>query len=448
MAADNNLFRLAPTLTRCFICVMICVGGWMQETGAADFTYSLGYRAEYSDNIYRIPDEREGQSDLINSILAGFTYLENTSTFNARILGSITYEDYYNKTFENRTNNWLDAYAEFFFVPQVVSWVAADGFRKVQVDPLQPDTPTNRQDSNVFVTGPNVYLRFGPVDTLTIEARYGRSWVEDVDIDSERDFFATRWAHRLSARSTLSLNYEFLDVDYENSTLNTDFLRHNFFIRANVHSARNIYTLDLGRTRIEPDGDEPISNWLVRLDSTWQASSISSVGIHYGREYSDTASDLIPTGVIEQIASGGIIPPLGTDVVTGELYYTERVELIYARRGNTFPWSARLFNRRIDYETSPDDRQEKGSLIDVRYVYSNTLTFQVSSSYTVLEYEQPVRDDRDAIMAVALIYRAGPNLTAGLDLRRYVRKSTDSSQEYTDDRLAITINYATRPAAH
>jgi hypothetical protein len=134
--------------------------------------------------------------------------------------------------------------------------------------------------------------------------------------------------------------------------------------------------------------------------------------------------------------------------VSGELYYTERVELIYARRGNTFPWSARVFNRRIDYETSPDDRQEKGSLIDVGYVYSNTLTFQVSSSYTVLEYEQPARDDRDAIMAVALIYRAGPSLTAGLDLRRYLRKSTDSSQEYTDDRLAITINYATRPAAH
>jgi hypothetical protein len=134
--------------------------------------------------------------------------------------------------------------------------------------------------------------------------------------------------------------------------------------------------------------------------------------------------------------------------VTGELYYTERVELIYTRRGHTFPWSARLFNRRIDYDTSPDDRQEKGSLIDVRYLYSNTLSFQVSGSYTVLEYEQPVRDDQDAIMGVALIYRAGPNLTAGLSLRRFDRKSTDSSQEYTDDRLAITINYATRSAAH
>jgi hypothetical protein len=448
MAADNNVFRFAPTHTRFFLCSLICFGGWAQDTGAASFTYSLGYRAEYSDNIYRLPDEQEVQSDLINTVLVGFTYLENTSTFNARILGNFIYEDYYNKTFENQTNNWLDAYGEYFFVPQVVSWVAADGFRKVQIDPLEPDTPTNRQDSNVFVTGPNVYLRFGPVDTLTIEARYGRAWVENVDIDSERDFIATRWAHRLSERNTLSLNYEFLDVDYENSTLNTDFRRHNFFLRANASSARNVYTLDLGRTRIEPYGDEAISNWLVRLDSTWQASSISSVGVHYGREYSDTASDLIPTGVIEQVGSGGIIPPIGTDIVTGELYYTEEVEFFYTRRGNTFPWSARLFNRRIDYDTSPEDRQEKGSLVDARYVFSSTLSYQASASYTVLEYDQLGREDRDAIMGVALIYRAGPNLTAGLSLRRFVRKSTDSTAEYTDDRPAITINYATRPAAH
>jgi hypothetical protein len=448
MAADNNVFRFAPTHTRFFLCSLICFGGWAQDTGAASFTYSLGYRAEYSDNIYRLPDEQEVQSDLINTVLVGFTYLENTSTFNARILGNFTYEDYYNKTFENHTNNWLDAYGEYFFVPQVVSWVVADGYRKVQIDPLQPDTPTNRQDSNVFVTGPDIHLRFGPVDTLTLEGRYGRAWVENVDIDSERDFFAARWAHRLSARNTLSLNYEFLDVDYENSTLNTDFIKHNFFLRAVANSARNVYTLDLGRTRIEPDGGEPISNWLVRLDSTWQASSISTVGVHYGREYSDTAAQLMPTGAADQTTSGGIVPPLGTDIVTGELFYTELVELLYTRRGNTFPWSARLFNRRIDYEFSPDDRQEKGSLIDVRYLYSNTLSFQVSASYTVLEYEQPVRDDRDAIMGVALIYRAGSNLTAALNLRRFNRTSTDLNQEYTDDRLAFTITYATRPASH
>ena len=142
------------------------------------------------------------------------------------------------------------------------------------------------------------------------------------------------------------------------------------------------------------------------------------------------------------------MPPLGADIVTSELFYTEQVELFYTRRGNTFPWSARLFNRRIDYDTSPNDRQEKGTLVDVRYVHSNTLSYQVSSRYTVLEYDQLFRDDRDADMGVALIYRAGPSLTAGLDLRRFVRKSTDLSQEYTDDRLAITINYATRPAAH
>jgi len=238
-----------------------------------------------------------------------------------------------------------------------------------------------------------------------------------VEIDNDRDSFATRWAHRVSARSTLSLNYEYLDVDYENSILNTDFRRHNLFVRADVRSARNQYTFDLGRTKVDLESGEPSSNWLVRLASTWQASSISSVGLFYGREYSDTMTELLPAGVASQATSGGVATPsLGTDIVTGELLYTERTELFYARRGNTFPWVARLFSRNIDYELSPNDREEKGTLVDIRYLYSNALSFQAFSSYTILTYDQLAREDRDAVTGVVLLYRAGPSLTAGLDL--------------------------------
>jgi hypothetical protein len=442
MQAINIAFRSLPALSRHALCLLMCSGVWTQDVGAAALTYNLGFRSEHSDNIFRLPNERERQSEVINAINAGFSYLEKTSTFNASVVGSVVYNDYYRDTFADDTNFTLGAHGELFFVPEVISWVVADSFRKVQIDSLQPDIPTNRQNSNVFATGPNIYLRVGPVDTVTLEGRYGRAWTGNVDIDNDRDSFATRWAHRMSVHSTLSLSYEYLGVDYDNSILNDDFRRQNYFLRANVHAAGSDYTLDLGRTRIDLERGNPTSNWLIRLDSTWQTSSISSVNVLYGRGYSDTGAELLPTEVSSQASMGGAIPRLGADVVTGEPFYTERTDLSYTRRGSTFPWTARLFSRNIDYELSPNDRQEKGSLIDVSYLHSSSLSFQVSSGYTILSFDQPVSEIRDVNTGVGLTYRAGPSLTAGLDLRRFGRKSTDSSREYTDNRIAFTITYS------
>jgi len=129
MASDSNAFRSALIRSGCVFSVLICCG-WTQEIGAVGFTYYLGYRAEHSDNVFRIPDERAGQSEVINSINAGFTFLEDSSTFIARVVGSAVYQDYYRETFENQKNLTLDARGEYFFVPRVLSWVAVDGFRK------------------------------------------------------------------------------------------------------------------------------------------------------------------------------------------------------------------------------------------------------------------------------------------------------------------------------
>lgn len=426
------------------------------NAGASTLTYNLGYRAEYSDNISRIPNEQAAISDVIHTLTGGFSYIQNTSTFNARVVGSGAHYDYEHGTFDPQTDLALDAYAEMFFVPQVMSWMVGDGFRKVQIDPRVPDVPTNRQNSNVFLTGPNVYLHLGPVDTVTLEARYGRSGIESFNVgsenfnlDSERDFFAARWTHRLSTWSSLALNYEFMDVDYEDSVQNTDFNRHNYFIRSQIRSARNDYTFDVGKSRIELERGAPLSNWLIRLGAARQMSSLSSLNLQYAREYSDTGAQLLPAEATSQPTPGGIQAPLGTDIVSRELFYTELTELAYAWRGHTFPWSARLFSRNVDYQLTASNREEKGLMIDGRYLYSNALSFLAFSSYIVTSYNdpglpEPIREDRDAIAGVGLLYRLSPGLTAGIDLRRYLRKSSDDSQEYTDDRITATITYGSR----
>lgn len=447
MQANHNVTRITSLKVRALTLLMCSSSAGLPNAAASTFTYNLGYRADYSTNIYRVPDDQKARRDLINTLTGGFTYLQNTSTFNTRVAGSVAYFDYYRDSFDAQNNITLDAYGELFFVPQVLSWVAADGFRKVQIDPRQADLPTNRQNSNVFLTGPNIYMHLGPVDTLTLEARYGRSGIESFDVDSERDFLAARWLHRLSAWSTLMLNYEFMDVDYENSVLNTDFIRHNYFLRGNIRSARNDFTFDVGKTRINLARGAPIDNLLFRLAATRQLNSVSSLGIHYGREYSDTGMQLLPSAATSQPTPGGIQAPLGTDIVTNELFYTEQTELFYSWRGNTFPWTARVFSRNIDYELSPSSREEKGWSVDARYVLTNALSLVATSGYVYTNYNDRVSEIWDSITGAGVLYRLSRSLSAGIDVRRYGRTSTVSTQEYTDDRISATLTYSAQSAA-
>lgn len=446
MQAIHNVTRITPLKVR-VLTLLICSSAGLQNAAASTLAYHLGYRAEYSTNIYRIPNEQEATWDLINTLTGGFTYFQNTSTFNARVAASASYFDYYRDSFGAQNDLTLDAYGELFFVPQVLSWIAADGFRKVQLDPRQADLPTNRQNSNVFLTGPNVYLHLGPVDTLTMEARYGRSGIENFEVDSERDFFSARWLHRLSTWSTATFNYEFMDVDYENSALNTDFVRHNYFLRGNIRSARNDLLFDLGKTRINLARGEPIDNLLIRLAATRQLNSVSSLGIHYSREYSDTGMQLLPAEATSQPTPSGVQTPLGTDIVSHELFYNEQTELIYSWRGNTFPWTARVFSRNIEYELSPSSREEKGWLVEAQYILSNDLSLVASSSHIYTNYNDPVSETWDSITGAGLIYRLSRSLTAGIDVRRYGRASTVSTQEYTDDRISATLTYNVQSAA-
>lgn len=455
MQAFHRVPQYVSDLIVRFLALLTCLLAWMQNADASTFAYSLGYRAEYSDNISRVSEE--AQRDVIYTLNGGFSYLQNTSIFKARVAANVAYYDYYYQTFDPQTNLRLDAYGELFFVPQVLSWMAADGFRKVQIDPRLPNVPTNQQNSNVFLTGPNVYLHLGPVDTVTLEARYGRAGLESFivenetfNIDSERDFFATRWLHRLSTWSSLGLNYEFMDVDYEDSGptgQNADYQRHNYFLRTRIRSARNDYTADVGKSRIEFEQGLPISNSFIRLAASRQINSLSSLSLQYAREYSDTGAQLLPAEATSQPTPGGVLAPIGTDIVASELFYSEQTNVSYAWRGNTLPWSARLFSRNVDYLVTGEDREEVGSLIDVRYVYSNSLSFLAFSRYTITSYTNPTREDTDVITSVGLLYRLGRSLTAGLDLRRYVRivNPTNPDQEYTDNRVGATITYSYQP---
>lgn len=448
MRQVHAVTKSPPLQATLALTAFVGTGCFSAATQAATFDYALWYRAEYSDNITRITDEREGLSELINSVGGQFTFSEFTNSIRAFIQAGATYSNYYHQVYDNQTDITLDAFGEGYLLGQTLSWVAADGFRRLQVDPQQPNTPNNRQNSNAWATGPNVYLRFGPVDTLVLEARYGRAWVETLELDNDRYSGATRWQHRTSDRTTWSLNYELLNVDFVNDVLNTDMQLHNYFIRADVRDSRTQFTVDVGRVHLDRENAEPIHDWLGRLTYSLRSGLNEVTGVQYRREYADTGGVLIPTTAVEPGTPGAAaagIPLIGVDIVSREPYYLGQVDLYHIRGGGMFPMAFRGFYRTIDYPVLAEDRTEKGAAIDLHYVFSPTLSIQGVAIYEILEFEQAVREDRESTLGASFIYRISPILQLSADYRRFGRDSTAPDGGYRENRYGLTLTYGSRP---
>jgi hypothetical protein len=486
MGGDDAIQRTmcSPAVRLVLLIAVLC---WADRAIAAQLNFGAGYRAEYSDNLNRASSDRGDLTDLTHILNGQFSFLENTNTIVARLNGSLESRRYQDDTFDPQTYYRLDAYGELFIWDRTFSWVAADGYRTLQVDPLLPDTPVNRTDSNVWATGPNFYLRLSPVDTAVFEGRYGRTWVENQSVDNSRVSYATRWVHRHSSLNTSSLNFEKLGIDYRNinetleipyEVVNTDITRYNTYYQFAHRNLRTQISLDLGRTRIERARLDPVNDWLTRLSMSALLGTISSLTFQYRREFTDIGAELLPASPALPLPGMNTVQPtLGMDVLSGEPYYLSQASLHFSRLNSLFPFGLSVYSRKIYYSDLYADRQERGLSSTIGYHYSRSVTFQFSGAYNVLGYDDVVEYDRnnDGVIdhldswfdriddernvGLALIYRMTPHLTLSLDARRYkrtikpvygVNSPTISleDQHYTEDRIGISVQYVSRPSGY
>jgi hypothetical protein len=444
----------------CWIIFVVVAGFSTKPVGAAQLDLGAGYRVERSDNITRVHDPALRISDVTNSVIAQMLLTENSGTIVARIAANASYDHYLHESFENQTSSTLDAYGEGYLVERLFSWVVADGFRQLLVDPLESNTPTNRTNSNAWETGPNLYFRFGAVDTLKLEARYGRTRIDDPELNYQRNSYASRWLHRASPRTVFSLNYEWLNLNYDLidasygvSEPYPDINRHRAYLRFDYREAGSIMNANIGWTHIEQQGGQAEGLPLYQLSVTRQTGTSSSYGIRFRSEYSDVGGELlpaVPAGEPSADAAGIPVPTAGT--VSQGPFALKHFEFFYLQTGVMFPTTLQLFYRDTEYlYESENDREEIGATVSVMYAISPSLSFQILGSYQTAEYFQQVlpatdivRKDHDSHVGAVLTYRLTPRLRAGLEARRYARRSSWEESGYIDDRFALTLTYQTR----
>lgn len=412
-----------------------------QAAHGGELAFGVGYVGEYSDNIRRSPVNP--QSEWTNSAIASAAYRENGPSLDAHLQAQAEYRDYRNDVYLDTPYYYADASLLWKILPQRLNWILVDRYDQTIRDITLSETPDNLVNSNVFTTGPDLFIRLGSVNTLVFGARYGEASYGTGGVDNTRIGLSASWQYAVNRETTSSLNYQGESVEYENEISN--YIRNDVFIRVDTRQARTLFLLDLGYTQIDRDLSGEVDGYLARLTWTQQLTFGSSAGVLLGSEFQDAGSTLLATATSPSATTGTTSAPPTSGDVTNDLFYTKRAEVYYDYTGNSYGLNSRIFFRDIDYEIAQRDRQESGGLLGATYNPSSLLAATLYGSYVDTHYRSFSRDDRESEAGIRFLYRANSSLNITLDGRKTWRYSTDPSREFTESRVLLSLLYSTSP---
>jgi hypothetical protein len=411
---------------------------------AGDLVLGLGYIGEYDSNIRRVPTD--ATSEWTDSLVGGFSYIDATPELSAHVVARFERRNYREDSFPDETRYDVDAAAVWNILPRRFSWIVQDRYAPVVLDVAAPDIPTNRVGANIFNTGPDLFARLNPVDTLALSARYGiATFDEPSGPEHDRYAAAGRWLHAADSTTTFSLNLEGVGVKFADDVANDNFRRGDAFVSADIHPSRSRFTVDLGATRIDRERGSDLDGPLARLTWTRQITVESSAGLTLGAEYSDVGTALLGTLTDPTVPAAPVAPPLTRELLTGEPYYLKHVDAYYAQLGTRF--GVRLFAsaRDLDYDVSTQDVNERSGRVEFAHNPAGTFVTTLFGGVTRAQYPALDRTDQDLAVGLGMTYRMSRTMSAELAATWENRSSTDPAAEYDDRRVFISLIYTSGP---
>lgn len=429
--------------TAVVVSLLVCV--YLTRAAYADtYAFGAGYFGEHSDNIRRAPTNTE--AEWINSLTAGVAYQKTGSVLDANLLAQVEYRDYWRDTYEDGPLYFADTSLLWRIAPERLHWFLTDRFSQITRDVTRPDTPDNRINANVLSTGPDGYIRFGQINTLVLGVRYGNTIDSDGVLDSTRYSGFARWLYAASTDTSYSLNYEIMQIGYDNLVTDENLLRQDAFARMDRRKGLSTFQLDLGATLLNRESTGDTTGLLARLTSIQQLTTISSLGLLLASEYLDAGAVLLSTTTSSVSESGVPTTTIATGGVTNDFFYTRRIAVYYKRDDDIYRLDARAFYRDLDYEVSPQDRREAGGRLEGVYNLFSMLETSAYGSLVYIRYLSNPREDYENEVGIRFLYRMNSYLSTALEGRRTWRYSTDAFAEYTDNRFMISLTYSSGPS--
>jgi len=256
-----------------------------------EYGFTAGYG--HSDNVFRVSDD-EIASDILTAGVE-LDWQEDRTRINADVRADLDFNHYLNvdENFDvdNQVTGNASGHVTLGIVPEHFTWLIEDSFGQTQQDPLVPATPQTLESINYLTTGPDFTLLLGSTSLLRFSGRYSLSTYELSPFDSSRAGGGIAFVRNTSDRSTLSLNVDTDDVDYDDPA-SIDFLRNSASFTYTLDAARTNINAQVGYTKMDIDDGSENTGPLLDIEVRRKISNSSSLNFRLGTQLSDSAEAL------------------------------------------------------------------------------------------------------------------------------------------------------------
>lgn len=431
-------------LRRALICGLVCAS--LASSVAAQrasptvraehLQYELRAGLMYTDNRSRRADAAVDDWLLLPELT--FSFLRSNERWRAQGSGELGAEISLQGVAGDRVRARLGTRFDWLLLPHRLHWRFEDHADVDSIDPLAPDAPDNRQQINLFETGPVLTLGAAGPWRAQLQATWGRGDASDSPaFDHDRLGLAAWLALRDPVR-TWEAGLESVQVEFDQ--LATDYRRHDLLLRFDNQLPRSGLQVSAGRTWIDLEGAPSRGHPLLRAEYRWTPRQDSELRATLVREMSDAGRDLL--GALERDPAWLRLSRRGT--LGPDPYRLRSFELQGRQHWLRSVLTVVLFGRDYRY-LDPGlalDRDSDGAHASWRRALSPTLALEARAGYERFDFSRLDRHDRDRFAALQVERRLAPRWRLRASLAHFRRSSDVPDAGYRENVLSLFLVYA------
>lgn len=367
--------------------------------------------AGFSDNLFQANGGTStGRYESIGVLLD----LNRQSTrLQATVTGDIEYRFYQNVLAEDEPYGAFEADIELFAVPDRLSWILEESYGEGRTDPFLATGPNNREQVNIYATGPAAYLPLGERTEIRLAALTGQRGYETTsDLDNDTFLMTGGIFRDLSTTSEIGVAVSSREVEYDapvfDNTIDAAYLSYS------KRFASGSATLEIGTNKVEfatRDDSSPYftASWgrdvgtRSRLAFSFENELVDAGDTFRGGQ--DTDDSLLTVDVYERSSAG-----MEFSVNRGRTLYSVGGRIGEDDYQNDFSFNNDLLTLNFDVEHAIATNMEFGARVfyterdfTVRNEYNEDLSFTLelerrfSSKLSLFaELEHQTRSGRNA----------------------------------------------------
>jgi hypothetical protein len=419
-----------------------CEIAFAQDPGADTepelYELDLELGLEHSDNRGRTSPRGASETALVPRVILDLS--RSGSRTDLRVAGDAEQRFPISGPFGNDFQANLAGRLNWHLIQQSLDWIVENVASGSPLDLAGLDTPENRQQTNVFSTGPRWVLWPAAPWSGLLDARYINSFAEDTDaFNSDRMMLAARVLRRLPGNRQLSAGAEVTEVDYRDDEFSVaDYQRVDLVGRYTTKRAAFDLDLAAGRTTIDLERGDELENNLFRLRLAWNISDHHMLVASAGHELSDSVRQL--AAGIEQLdlpVAGGRRLPIGN-----EFYVLDSLSLGWHFRYGRLDGS--LTGGRHDYQFELDpllDNEEQSIALGLGWQLTPTMELHGEAGLEKRDFRDENRRDEDSRASLFLVRRHNPRWSSRVGVIRHQRESNISGGDSRENIVALYLTY-------